>query len=189
MLSWFRQWALTEREAVALRSYQWSVIPGLLQTEAYARALLTGAGQLTGELVEQQVAARLSRQELLTRDDPPQFIAVLDEHVLRRPVGGPGVMREQLQHLLKICAEHPRVRIQVVPTGTGAYAGLNGPFVIATLPDGGDVAYLDDQLQGRFVDRVDDVATIRQLWESVRCEALPYQQSLELIAEVAETWI
>lgn len=188
ILPWFRQWAAFEQEAIALRCFELSVVPGLLQTEAYARALLASGGLLTGERVEQQVAARLARQEMLARDIPPMFTAVIDQRVLHQPVGGPAVMREQLLHIAKVCAERPRVRMQVVPTSAGAYAGLNGPFVIATLVDGDDVAYLDDQLQGRLVERSDDITVVRQLWESIRSEALNEQQSIELILEVAESW-
>ncbi|WP_422772446.1 helix-turn-helix domain-containing protein [Plantactinospora sp. WMMC1484] len=188
VLPWFRHWVGLEQEAVAIRCFQLSVIPGLLQTEAYARALLRSGGLLTAEQVEEQVAARLARQEILTGPNPPLFTAVVDERVLRQPVGGAGVMREQLLHIVKLCAEQPRTRIQVVPTSVGAYAGLNGPFVIASLSDGDDVGYLDDQLEGRFVERVGDVRTVQRLWDSIRGEALSHQQSIEMIREVAESW-
>ena len=134
------------------------------------------------------MATRLARQEILVRDKPPLFTAVIDERVLHQPVGGAQVMRDQLLHIVKLCAERPRVRMQVVPTSAGTYAGLNGPFVIATLADGDDVSYLDDQLQGRLIERSDDITVVRQLWDSIRSEALNEQQSIELIREVAESW-
>ncbi|MDW5327311.1 DUF5753 domain-containing protein [Plantactinospora sp. KLBMP9567] len=161
VMPWFRHWVVVEQEATGIRCFQLSVIPGLLQTEGYARALLVSGGLLTADQVEQQVAARLARQEILTRPDPPLFTAVIDERVLHQPVGGAEAMRDQLRHIVKLCAEQPRVRIQIVPTSAGAYAGLNGPFVIATLPDGDDVVYLDDQLQGRFIERAEDVKPSR----------------------------
>lgn len=188
ILPWFRQWATFELEAIALRCFELSVVPGLLQTEEYARALLASGGLLTAEQVEEQVTTRLTRQEILARDKPPLFTAVIDERVLHQPVGGAQVMRDQLLHIVKLCAERPRVRMQVVPTSAGAYAGLNGPFVIATLADGDDVGYLDDQLQGRLIERSDDITVVRQLWDSIRSEALNEQQSIELIREVAESW-
>ncbi|MEN3613332.1 helix-turn-helix transcriptional regulator [Plantactinospora sp. ZYX-F-223] len=189
VMPWFRHWVVVEQEATGIRCFQLSVIPGLLQTEGYARALLASGGLLTADQVEQQVAARLARQEILTRPDPPLFTAVIDERVLHQPVGGAEVMRDQLRHIVKLCAEQPRVRIQIVPTSAGAYAGLNGPFVIATLPDGDDVVvYLDDQLQGRFIERAEDVKAIQKLWDSIRSEALSHQQSIEMIREVAESW-
>jgi hypothetical protein len=111
-------------------------VPGLLQTEAYARALLGSSTLLGGDEVETHLITRMERQEILFREDPPHFTAVLDEQVLRRPVGGPEVMRDQLLHLAKVCAAQPRVRVQIVPISAGTYAGLNGPFVIATLRAG-----------------------------------------------------
>ncbi|MEO3818848.1 DUF5753 domain-containing protein [Plantactinospora sp. B24E8] len=186
-MPWFRQWAVNEQEAVELRSFELSVIPGLLQTEAYARALLTGGRLFTPEEVDQHVATRLARQEILTRDKPPLYTAVIDERVLHQPVGGPAVMREQLLHIAKLCSEHPRIRVQVVPTSVGAYAGLNGPFVMATLPSSGQLVFLDDQLDGRLVEREVDVVAVR-IWDTIRGEALSYQQSIELIVKAAESW-
>ncbi|MGW4463230.1 helix-turn-helix domain-containing protein [Micromonospora sp. NPDC004704] len=188
MVAWFREWAGIEAEAVALRSFQSMFVPGLLQTEAYARALLSASGLRSDEEIAQQVAARLERQEILTRDNPPFLTVVLDEFVLRRTVGGPAVMREQLLHLVKVGGSFPRVRIHIVPLSAGAYAGLDGPFVIATPPVGEDVVYVEGQLPGQTSDRAEDVQRAVQVWESIRGEALPHQQSLELITEVAETW-
>lgn len=184
---WFRPWQEIEREAVALRSFQSVVLPGLLQTEAYARAVLTGAGALPRTDIDRHITARLARQGILRREDPPQFTAVIDEGVLRRPVGGRETMREQLRTLIEACSE-PHVRIHIVPSSVGAYAGLNGPFVIATCPDHRLAGYLDNQLQGQVVSDIDDLAAIMAAWENVRGEALSYWQSVELIREVAETW-
>ncbi|MEH1014108.1 Scr1 family TA system antitoxin-like transcriptional regulator [Micromonospora sp. CPCC 206060] len=188
VLPWFRQWVEIEQSATALYSFELSVFPGLLQTEAYARALLqAGALRRTGE-VEQQVAARLERQAILHRDDPPHLAAVVDERVLHQPVGGPEVMREQLDHLVRICAERPRVRIQVVPTAVGVHVGLSGPFIVATLPEENDAAFLDDLLYGQLLDRPREIAVLRQAWESIRSEALSHQQSIELIREGVRRW-
>ncbi|MEV0425120.1 helix-turn-helix transcriptional regulator [Micromonospora sp. NPDC050495] len=184
---WFRPWQEIEREAVTLRSFQSVVLPGLLQTEAYARAVLTGAGTLPRTDIDRHITARLARQGILRREDPPQFTSVIDEGVLRRPVGGAKTMREQLFALVEACAE-PHIRIQVVPSSVGAYAGLNGPFVIATCPDHRLAGYLDNQVQGQVVSDVDDLAAIMAAWENVRGEALSHWQSVELIREVAETW-
>lgn len=189
LLPWFREWAAAEQQAVALRWFEPLVVPGLLQTEEYARALLTGAGRFrfTADEIEQHVASRLERQELLHRDNPPQFVAVLDEYVLRRAIGGPAVMRAQVEHLVEMAAR-PRIHLHVVPAGAGAYSGLNGAFVIATLDGGEDLAYLDNQLQGQIADRPADVQSLRDSWEAVRAEALPHRQSIELIEEVARSW-
>ncbi|SCE66955.1 hypothetical protein GA0074695_0180 [Micromonospora viridifaciens] len=184
---WFRPWQEIEREAVSLRWFEPQVLPGLLQTEAYARAVLTGAGLIPRADIERHVSARLSRQGILRRDDPPQFSAVIDEGILRRPVGGRETMREQLRALVEACAE-PHIKVHVVPSTIGAYAGLSGPFVIATCPDHRLAGYLDNQLEGEVVSDVDDLAAIMAAWENVRAEALSHWQSVDLIREVAETW-
>ncbi|MFI6230506.1 Scr1 family TA system antitoxin-like transcriptional regulator [Micromonospora echinospora] len=184
---WFRPWQEIEREAVSLRSYESMVLPGLLQTEAYARAVLAGGGLLARGEVERHLATRLARQGILARDDPPQFTAVIDEAVLRRPVGGRETMREQLSTLVTACAA-PHVRVHVVPSTVGAYAGLNGPFVVAQSPDHRLAGYLDNQLQGHVVSEADELAAILAAWENVRGEALSHWQSVDLITEVAKTW-
>lgn len=186
-LAWFRPWQEIESEAVALRSYESVLVPGLLQTEAYARAVLVGAGLVGRGDVERLLASRLARQSILKRDDPPQLTAVIDEGVLRRPIGGPGVMREQLQALAAACAER-HVRVQVVPSSVGAYAGLNGPFVLATGEDHRIAGYLDNLLQGQVVSGPDEIAAMLAAWEAIRGEALSHWQSVDLIKEVAETW-
>ncbi|WP_433529436.1 helix-turn-helix domain-containing protein [Micromonospora sp. CA-263727] len=189
LVSWFRDWPIIEEEATALRWFEPIYVPGLLQTGAYARAIMDGAGFFAPDEIDQQVATRLDRQPVLTRDRPPLFIAVIDEYVLRRRIGDPEVMREQLRHLVKLGSTLPRVRIQVVPLSAGAYPGLDGPFVIATYPQGEDVVYLEGQRYAQVIDRSEYVRQIVEIWESIRGEALSQQQSLDLIAEVAETWI
>ena len=186
-LVWFRPWQEIEREAVALRSYESVLVPGLLQTEAYARAVLAGAGLFDPGEVERRVAARLARQGILGGDGPPRFTAVFDEGVLRRPVGGPATMHEQLRALVTAGAA-PHVRIHVVPASVGAYPGLNGPFVLATSPDHRLAGYLDNQLLGQVVSDPADLAAITAAWEAIRGEALNHRQSIELIEEVAGTW-
>ncbi|HEY0699019.1 MAG TPA: DUF5753 domain-containing protein, partial [Micromonospora sp.] len=160
---------------------------GLLQTEAYARAVLSSSGLAQPNEVEQQVTARLARQQILFGERPPMFMPVIDEIALRRPVGGVTVMREQLAHLCKL-SEMPRIRLQVVPISAGAYAGLIGPFVIATPETGDEIAYLEGQVRGHVLDRPGDVSTLIQIWDNIRGFALSQQQSVELIAEVEQTW-
>ncbi|WP_434742801.1 helix-turn-helix domain-containing protein [Micromonospora sp. SH-82] len=185
---WFRPWQEIEAEAVLLRSYEPLVFPGLLQTEAYARAVLTRGGLLPPQDIARHVATRMARQTILTREkNPPRFTAVVDESVLRRPVGGPATMREQLTALVT-AAEADHVRIQVVPSTVGAYAGLNGPFVLATAVDHQMACYLDNPLKGTVVTDTDEMAAILNAWENVRAEALSHWQSVDLISEVAQTW-
>lgn len=181
---WVGKWLTIESNATSLLSYQPLVVPGLLQTESYTREIIATSGR---ELdVEELVEARMERRGILSRPSPPMLVAVMDEGALRRPVGGAKVMDEQILHLLDM-AERPRVLIQIVPFEVGAYAGLAGPFLIATSDDK-DVVYVDGALSGEVVQRSDDVATMKRLWEAVRAEALPKGKSIDLMAKVAETW-
>ncbi|RKN44428.1 helix-turn-helix domain-containing protein [Micromonospora endolithica] len=184
---WFRPWEEVEREATALRWYDPTVIPGLLQTETYARAMLRAGPLLTDDEVDKRVLARMARQAVLTRDEPPQLVAVLDEQALRRQVGDRATMREQLEHLLTIGGT-PHVQVRIVPAETPWHVGLAGPFVLARLADGTEVAHLDNQLRGHTVDGPNDLATLGRRWETVAGEALPRRQSARLIEEVAKTW-
>lgn len=144
---WLRDWIVIERETTSLRWYEPAFVPGLLQTENYARATLRAGGLLTPDEVEQRVMSRLERQDILTRERPPQFVAVLDEAVLRRTVSGDrSLMAEQLEHLAK-CAEQPHAQILVVPAEVGVYPGLQGGFILAALSDGSVAAHLDHQVR------------------------------------------
>lgn len=182
---WFRPWLDLEREATALWSYQPNLIWGLLQTEGYARAVLGSGESLPADELDQRVATRLERQEILRSAKPSMVIAILDEEVLRRPVGGPKVMHDQLQHLADLA---DRVLVQVVPTATGMHPGLMGALVIATFDGMGEMAYLDTPLRGQVVESPSDVAVIKRRWEALRAEALPRSQSIDLIIREAEQW-
>ncbi|SBT51297.1 helix-turn-helix domain-containing protein [Micromonospora narathiwatensis] len=184
---WFRPWEEIEREAITLRWYDPTVIPGLLQTEGYARAMLALGGELTADEVEARVAARLARQAVLTGDRRPQFVAVLEEQTLRRQVGDRAVMREQLTHLLAVGTE-PHVQVRIVPADAPWHIGLHGPFILARLGSGAELAHLDNQLRGQTVDGPNDVAALGRSWETVTGEALPRRQSTQLIEEVAKSW-
>lgn len=174
--SWFGKWRDKERAAITLRTYQPLVFPGLLQTEAYARALL-------GD--DAATAARLERQAILTREDPPPptLRCVIDELVLHRLVGSPKIVHDQLKHLVEITS--PQVSVQVVPRGcvrTGILAG----FAIATLEGGIEVAYLETAIHGLTTGDQDEVAAAVKQFEAIRIEALPLSMSLELIKRTAE---
>jgi transcriptional regulator with XRE-family HTH domain len=184
--AWIRPWLEHERNATMVRCFEPMVAPGLLQTPEYARRILSGAGTRVPDL-EGAVANRLTRAEVLHRDETPcRLFAVVDEAVLRRPVGGPEVMADQLHAIAKACAL-PNIRVAVVPSSVGAYPGLNGPLGIATV-DGRNVAFLDDPLGGEVTEDPDRVAALEEVWEAIREYALPGQPSLELIMEAAESW-
>jgi transcriptional regulator with XRE-family HTH domain len=185
---WFRPWLEAEREATQLRTFEAMMVPGLLQTADYARAVFRLDPTLTEDRVEEMVTARLDRQAILDRADPPHLTAVIDETALRR-VGPAGaeVMTGQLRHLLD-CARHPHLSVHVLPQGAGLHAGLFGPFILGCSADGEWTAFLDNQIGGTVVDDVDGVATLLGRWESLRSDALPRQQSIGLIEEVLEPW-
>jgi transcriptional regulator with XRE-family HTH domain len=186
--SWFREWPSIEREALTLRSWELAVVPGLLQTEGYARAMLRGVlPDASDEEVEAQASARLQRQELLRRQDPPMLWTIMDEGVLRRRIGDTQIMRTQLTHLIEI-AENPKVKVLIVPASADAHVGLTGPFVIAEFRDPPEMAYLDTAAQGQIADHPDIVKACAQVFDTLRAEALPPRASLDLIAEVRDTW-
>jgi transcriptional regulator with XRE-family HTH domain len=142
-----------EASASLIRHVQPLVVPGLLQTADYTRALLHAYGTEAG-VIDRVVDSRRQRQQLFDRTDPPEIFTILDEAVLRRRVGGTAVMNGQLRHLLSL-AERPRVSIQIVPFEAGAYEAIQGPFVHLEFPDVSDpdVVFLDGQQgSGTFVD-------------------------------------
>lgn len=170
---WFREWVEEESQANILRTFQLALIPGLLQTEAYARALLPGD--------QARVAQRMKRQEILARETPPTFHIVLDEAVLYQARGGKDVMRAQLEHLL--ASVGPRLTLQVVrshqnPRSTGA-------FTIATV-DGAEVGYVDTAIRAIITSSHEDIGALTAAWEAIRSFALSQQESLDLIRKVIE---
>lgn len=185
---WLHEWITVEQQARTLRWCEVAWVPGLLQVEAYARAIFGSDGSIDGAEVESRISARLARQQCLASDNPPQVVAVVDESALRRPIGGAAVMREQLFYLAQLNQDNRRIRVHVVPCSVGAYAGLDGPFVIATSADLGDVGYLDNRLRGQVVERPAEVAALREQWEATLAEALTLNQSTELMMEVAKAW-
>jgi transcriptional regulator with XRE-family HTH domain len=161
----FLSFLALESSASVVRGYHFFVIPGLFQTEEYIRAMAAGTAQsIAPERLDRLVEARLARQELLEGEDGPQLDIILDESVLHRRVGGPGVMKTQLERLLELTA-HPRVRLRVLPFSVGAHRGLFGPFTVFEFSEEGmpDTVYLenprgesfssnDPETTGRYLD-------------------------------------
>jgi transcriptional regulator with XRE-family HTH domain len=179
---WFRQWAKTEETAPTLRTWQPLLVPGLLQTERYARAVLKGRPGISDEELEQAVETRLQRQQIFHRPNPPMFSAILDEGVLTRPIGGSSVMREQLEHLLKMLAHH-RVTIQIVPSDLGVTTGLLGGFIIAP-----HMAYLETAAAGYVADHPDELSTVNIKYDTIRAWAHPQHVSETLIREMVSNY-
>lgn len=186
--SWFQDWLVSEREAKRLRWFEPLLVPGLLQTEDYARAVFRTRFGVKDEEVDQLVAARLKRHEILTRDEPPAFWVIVDEWVLRRPVGGRYVMREQIVRLIE-AARRPHVSVQVISSAVGAHLGLcAGGFAIADFEDASAVGYQETAAQGQLVDRSEDVGTLADCWDTLVREALPWATSQALLEEAAKSW-
>jgi transcriptional regulator with XRE-family HTH domain len=177
-----------ESEASSIRWFELAVVPGLLQTEAYARSVISGGPQkLCAEGVQSRVEVRLMRQRLLARDDGPQLWVVLDESVIRRVVGGPGVMRAQLEWLLSV-GEHARVTIQVVPYGASPHPGLAGPFLILGFADQAepDVAYLETVGGNLYVDKAEEARLYATAFDHLRAVALSAGETRSMLRAAAD---
>jgi len=178
-----------EATAAAIWTYEAQLVPGLLQTESYARAIAAASlVNETQEEHEQFVQVRLTRQQVLTRhDDPLQFWAILSEGALRQAVGGREVLQSQLRHLIEIGNSQPNVNLQVLPFSAGAHAATSGPFVIMKFPEAPDlgVVYLEGQTGGIYLESADEVARYTLVFEHLRASALSTVATVRLIEEVA----
>ncbi len=184
--SWFAEWVEAERRAITLRTWQPLLVPGLLQTPDYARALfLAWHVADSDDQVDQLVDARIERQAIFRRADPPSLWAVLDEGVLRRRIGSAPTMRGQLLHLLDVSGRST-ITVQVVPGEAGAHVGLLGAFSVAAFANAPGIVYLDTPDQGQIMERPSVVAKIGQIFDQVRAEALSRGASRDLIRKVAE---
>ncbi|MEU6021117.1 helix-turn-helix transcriptional regulator [Micromonospora sp. NPDC047134] len=176
-----------EAEARSVRNYESLFVPGLLQTENYACAVIRGVLPLATDAdVQARVEARMQRQESLRKTEPLRLWAILDEAVLHRLTGGPAVMAEQLDALVT-AAGQPHVTLQVIPFTTGAHAGMPGSFVVMDFPDPADPAlvYVDSMAGDLFLEREADVRRYTSTFEHLRATALDPTSSIKLIQEHA----
>jgi len=176
-----------EAEASGLRSYEISVVHGLLQTADYARAILrASAPRHTADQIERLVDLRLERQRRLDEHPPLDLWVIHDEAVIRRVVGGPAVMRHQLAHLL-VVAGLPGVTLQVLPFDSGAHAGHDGPFSIIGFPDRSDseVVYVESAAGPLYLEKDRDVRASAEVFDRLRAAASPPDVSLDLISKAA----
>jgi transcriptional regulator with XRE-family HTH domain len=178
-----------EDDAAVINEWSPQVVPGLLQTDEYAREVIRAGWKGDEAGVQRRVMARMTRKALLGRTDPaaPELTAILDEAVLRRPIGGIDVMRAQLRALLD-AAHRPNVTIQVLPFDVGTHAGLDGPFILLGFPEdiAPDVAYVGTRIGDGYAE---DAATVRDLrvdFDALQAAALPPEESLERIAAYTE---
>ncbi|GGT86697.1 helix-turn-helix domain-containing protein [Streptomyces coeruleorubidus] len=183
----YRDFISLESQAGAMRTLETTVVPGLLQTPEYARAVTKAAVEgLSEDRLDTLVEVRLARQDVLRADPPLELSAVLDEAVLRREVGGPGVMARQLERLVE-AARLPQVRLQVLPFAAGAHIGVTGPFVIFSFSSTSDldVVVLDHLTSSLYLERKEDLQAYTEAFNALQIHALSPEDSLDFIAGTA----
>jgi transcriptional regulator with XRE-family HTH domain len=176
-----------EDEARSISNYESLFIPGLLQTEAYARAQLHGTWpSASDEDIEIRVAARMERQPVLAKDDAPRFWAIMDEAALRRLIGGRDVMRDQIARLLEM-RQQANMTIQVIPFRVGAHPGMDGSFVILNFPDADDpsIVYIESAAGGLFLEEEAEIRRYILMFELLRAAALGLDETAELLTAIA----
>jgi transcriptional regulator with XRE-family HTH domain len=186
---WFQVYVGLEDAATLIRTYEVQFVPGLLQTEDYARAIMSvGQAEAADDEVERRVRLRADRQKLLTRPaGAPRLWAVIDEAALRRLMGGPGVMRDQLEYLLE-ALQLPNVTLQVMPFKAGGHAAEGGPFTLLRFPepDLPDVIYVEQLTSALYLDRRDDIDKYTEVMERLCVESEPPECTAEIISKIME---
>jgi transcriptional regulator with XRE-family HTH domain len=182
---WLEPYFGLEAAASFIRTYELQFIPGLLQTEDYARAVIRLGNAGNEEEVARRTEARLSRQEILNREEPPRNWAVIDEAALRRPIGGRAVMREQLRHLIEMSG-HPAVTLQILPFGAGGHPALGGPFTILRFaePDLRDVVYIEQLTSALYLDKANEVDSYLEVMEQLCLQAEPTATTTDILTRV-----
>ncbi len=177
-----------EAAARSVRAYEQQVIPGLLQSEDYAIAMIRAARLSdTPREIDRRVHVRLARQSLLIQDDPIDLWVVLDEAVLSRPVGGDEVMRDQLVRLIE-AQKLPNVTIQILPFAAGAHAGMDGTFAILDFPEAEDpdVVYAENATGGLFLEKSDELKKYHSIFDTISSTALTPEESTKMIEMLVE---
>jgi len=169
---------------VSLCEFGIDVVPSLVQTGDYARALFTEAKRVPSGEIDNRVALRLARQNLLSREEPPQLTFFVHEFVLHLPIGGAVVMSDQLHALLRV-AVRPNLALRVVPASIGAHAASAGHFSLMDFAEYKPVAYLDSETSSLFLEEAEEIAAYRSILAALEKSALDERESRELIAKVA----
>jgi transcriptional regulator with XRE-family HTH domain len=170
--AWLEPYVGLEAAASIIRTYEVQFVPGLLQTERYARALIRLGSAVGEEEIARRAELRTSRQAILSGPTPPQLWAVLDEGALRRPVGGTEVVREQIRHLIEM-AERPAITLQILPFHAGPHAAMGGPFTILRFaePDLADVVYIEQLTSALYLDKPTEVDSYLEVMEQLCLQA------------------
>ncbi|MFJ4691509.1 Scr1 family TA system antitoxin-like transcriptional regulator [Streptomyces sp. NPDC088766] len=181
LAAWFRRWASMEKLAIGLFNYECRMIPGLLQTEAYARQLFADElPPLADEQIEANWAARAERQKLLRERPNTAFNFIIEEHVLLRQTGGIDVTREAIDHLLKV-AESRNVEVQVMPLVQPSHAGLHGPIALLETPKHKWFGYSEGQESGHLISDAKGISVLQNRYARIRSQALAIQDSVSLL--------
>ncbi|WP_370011859.1 helix-turn-helix transcriptional regulator [Nocardiopsis sp. LDBS0036] len=177
-----------EAEASVIRTFETQMIPGLLQTPAYAEGLLRGGRLASPDIIEKKVEARMARREILVRHHPARLRAVIEESALHKRIGGREVLSEQLAHLYHM-AQLPNIDIQVLPADAGSHAGLCAPFTILDFPDPLDlpIVYIDTASNGLFLEEHDEVEAHSATFSDIQGSALSTVQSADLITSILKS--
>ncbi|MFF3869316.1 helix-turn-helix domain-containing protein [Micromonospora sp. NPDC001898] len=186
--SWFQSYLGLEAAAALIRSYEVQFVPGLLQTPEYARAVvLLGHRSAGADEIDRRVGLRMQRQELLRRPQPPQLWAVVDEAALRRPIGGPEVMRGQFAALIE-ATRSPHVRLQIIPFDAGGHAAAGGAFTILRFGDQDlpDIVYIEQLTSAIYLDKREDLDYYAAAMERLCVEAEPPERTPELLARLRD---
>jgi transcriptional regulator with XRE-family HTH domain len=172
MPSWLEPYVGLEAAASVLRTYEVQFVPGLLQTEEYARGLIRLGSAVSEDEIDRRAELRVSRQEILGGPNPPQLWAVVDEGALRRPVGSTEIVREQITHLMEM-AERPAITLQILPFHAGPHAAMGGPFTILRFaePDLADVVYIEQLTSALYLDKPSEVDIYLEVMEQLCLQA------------------
>jgi transcriptional regulator with XRE-family HTH domain len=184
--NWFQTYVGLEEAATLIRSYEIQFLPGLLQTEEYARAVVTaGSPNATIDDVERRVHLRTTRQQILHRPTPPHFWAVVDEAALHRPIGGAKVMKHQVQHLLDLMT-HPHITLQVMPFRFGGHAGEGGAFTILRFPEPElpDVVYIEQLVSAYYLDKREYVERYARTMDRLTVDSQPPDTTRETLKRI-----
>jgi len=185
--NWFQSYLGLEAAAALIRTYEVQFVPGLLQTQEYARSVvLLGHGRAKDDEIDRRVELRMQRQQILTRPDPVKLWVVVDEAALRRPIGGLDIMRSQVEALLEANTSLPNVRLQVIPFNAGGHAAAGGAFSILRFPDEDlpDVVYIEQLTSALYLDKRDDVDLYAEAMERLCVEARPPTDTSKVLEEI-----
>lgn len=186
MPAWFHTYVGLEEVARVIRTYEVQFIPGLLQTEDYARAVIqVGDHRASAKEIDERVALRMKRQRILDQPAPPRLWVIIDEAALRRPIGGREVMRAQLRHLLD-AARHPHIALQVAPFSAGGHAGEAGAFTILRFPEPElpDVVYIEQLTGAMYLEDHDDVERYSATMDRLSVQSAAPRDSLDILSKI-----